>query len=313
MEELMRVTVHRLRSVVAALPLLLASATASADVSITLKNDFIEANKNRATMEATYMVVRTHHKAKPAKEDGDIHCAGTSDEVGLACVAEVMNAKDEAQAVQTIVEHENGAPLQLVGVWRVWPEHATGGPEFIQGDPVDPIVNTNPPHVFELHPLVTVGNLDVRDSFKRTSGYRYKDAATAFGKFESLPCRIEPGEQTTSLVTNQIGYNYVDFTIELLEDPAHALDDGGLSVYVTVPADDPEVPLVSKLRCIFVAGTTPEQRVRQLHAGDRLRVVGIPRVDLALLSYRAKHGKERPQLLSRTLPYEMVIVAVLSK
>jgi len=59
---------------------------AAADVSITLKNGFIEQHKNRATMDATYSVTKTHHRAKSAKEDGDIHCAGLADEIGLACV-----------------------------------------------------------------------------------------------------------------------------------------------------------------------------------------------------------------------------------
>jgi len=36
-------------------------------------------------------------------------------------------------------------------VWRLWPEHANGGKDFVQGASVDPITNTNPPHIFEIH------------------------------------------------------------------------------------------------------------------------------------------------------------------
>ncbi len=288
-------------------------STAAADVAIILKNDFIEQHKNRATMEATYHVDHTHHRPKPAADDGDIHCAGTAPEIGLATVAEVMNAKDEPEAVQTIVAAEGGTPLHLTGVWRLWPEHAGGGEDFEQGAAVDPIINTNPPHVFELHPLTDVGTIDVRASFHPIIGYRYKTDSDAFSRFENQTCQVQTGPQTTTIVTKQIGYNYVKFTLQLLEDPTHELDDGGLSVYATVLSRQEEEPLVGKLRCIFVKGTTPEARVRKLHAGDQLQVVGIPRISLALVSFRAQHATDRPDLLTRTLPYEMVICAVLPR
>jgi hypothetical protein len=289
------------------------ASTAAADFAIILKNDFIEQNKNRATLEATYHVDHTHHRAKAPKDDGDIHCAGTAPEIGLATVAEVMNAKGEPAAVQAIVAAEGSSPLHLTGVWRVWPEHAGGGEDFEQGSAVDPIVNTNPPHVFELHPLTTVEGIDVRDSFHPITGYTYKTDSEAFSRFENQACEIQPGHETTSIVTGQIGYNYVKFTLQLLEDPTHELDDGSLSVFATVLSRREEEPLVGKLRCIFVKGTAPEARVRKLHAGDELRVVGIPRISLALVSFRAHHASDRPSLLTRTLPYEIVICAVLPK
>jgi hypothetical protein len=79
--------------------LLLSCVRAGADTTLELKNEFIEANKNRATIEASYSIKFAHPKPKtpsPSKpsNDGDIHISGTAPEIGLLTVAEIMNAKD---------------------------------------------------------------------------------------------------------------------------------------------------------------------------------------------------------------------------
>ena len=201
--------------------LLFFCSTAQATVTITLKNDFIEKYKNRTTIDANYTVVKTHHKAKPAKDDGDIHCAGTAPEVGLNTVAEMMNAKSQPAAVNMIVGAEgSGNALPITGVWRIWSEHG-GDSTQKQGGTLEPIVSTNPDHVFEIHPITTVGGVDVSPTFKKISGYKYKDAEQAFLRYEGLDSHLTCGPNTTTLRTGQAGYNYVDFVMELLEDPTH--------------------------------------------------------------------------------------------
>jgi len=39
-------------------------------------------------------------------------------------------------------------------------------------------------------------------------------------------------------------------------------------------------------------------------------VVGIPRINLALVAWRAAHAQERPEVLSWNLPYEIIVVGV---
>jgi hypothetical protein len=62
---------------------------ANATATLTLKKSFIEANKDRATITSRYLVDMAHNSPKTAKEDGDIHIAGWSDELGLTAVAVV--------------------------------------------------------------------------------------------------------------------------------------------------------------------------------------------------------------------------------
>ncbi|HKB71701.1 MAG TPA: hypothetical protein VKH46_12725 [Thermoanaerobaculia bacterium] len=70
--------------------------------------------------------------------------------------------------------------------------------------------------------------------------------------------------------------------------------------------------LVDKLRMVFVKGTPPDRLIRDRKAGDRLHVVGLPRIDLAVVAWRARHGVENPALLNLNLPYEIVVVGAYS-
>ncbi|HEY4597789.1 MAG TPA: hypothetical protein VIJ02_15420 [Thermoanaerobaculia bacterium] len=296
---------RRVLSLLGAYAILLPLA-AYADIEITLKNSFIEKFKNRVTIDANFTVDKAHPKPNPASKDGDLHAAGRAPEIGLAAVAEVMNARFQKPALDLIHGAESsGQPLQVRGVWRLWCEHG-GDVEFKQGDPLQPFNTTNPPHVFEVHPLLKVGGQDLADSLEPIDGFTYKDAEQAFRSYENLKSHITPGASTTTIRTTMAGFNYVEFAIQLNEDPTHAVDDG-LTVKATILNLDGEL-LVRERRMVFAAGTQPFERVKDLHKGDTLHVVGIPRIDLALVSFRASH-QDRPGILDWSLPYEMVIVA----
>ena len=71
--------------------LLLSCVRGGADTTLELKNEFIEASENRATIEASYSIKFAHPKPKtpsPSKpsNDGDIHISGTAPEIGLLTV-----------------------------------------------------------------------------------------------------------------------------------------------------------------------------------------------------------------------------------
>lgn len=287
-----------------------AAAAAQADVAIVLRRSFVEDYADRATVTTAYKVAFSHPRPKAASQDGDIHCSGTADSMGLACVAEVIHAALSPKAVTRMHAAAGQDPIPVVGVWRIWPEHASGGIDFVQGGPIDPITDTNPPHVAEIHPLVDVDGIDVRNTFVPVTGYSYKDPTTAFGKFEALPCEIEAGPETITLTTQQIGYNYVKFRLKSLDSAAHELADHNHSIYATVVGTQEDEPIVAKVRCIFIDGTKPAEVLAHLHAGQTFGVIGVPRVDLAVVKYRAEHGHDSPELLHRTLPYEMIIVGV---
>jgi len=308
---------------------MLLSITAALGVEIQFKKTFIEANKNRATMTLTDFKVRgTHSHAKSidatgtkSGNDGDIHCSGWSSQLGFALVAEISNARLAQNGVDELVNAKGGAPITVTGLWRIWPEHARQEP-FHQGTVEMPVLDdTNPDHVFEIHPLTTVAGVDVENTFTpikdETSGveFAYKDAKSAFEAYDKHVFDIRSTATTVTVRTASIGYNYVLFRVKLLETPSHQLDDGGISFYASVfEADDvnaeAEVPLTGKVRFILAPGTEPFQVLQQKHALDVVELIALPRLDLALLSWRVAHGTTDPAILSWTIPYEMAVLAV---
>jgi hypothetical protein len=282
----------------------------NAQTEITLKDSFIQKYKLRATIDANYIIDKAHPKPNPPANDGDMHVAGRSDDIGLATVAEIMNAKFETSAVNYVHQHEGeNTPVKLSGAWRLWCEHA-GKSEQIQGETLEPFQTTNPDHVFEVHPITKLDDLLTTDSFKPIKGFKTKEANDAFNKYESAECHIrhDTSNHTTTLRTKAVGYNYVEFILELLEKPL-IIEDGQM-VMATVCDLQGEV-IANSRRMIFVKDTPPEKKLMSLKAGDRIHVVGIPRIDLSLVWWRVEQAK--PAALDWNLPYEIIVVGVYSR
>ena len=99
-------------------------ALAGAQIVVTLKNKFIEDNKHRATIEATFTVDKAHKNPNPPSKDADLHVAGRAPEIQLPIVAELMNAADDKIALDLIHAAETtGTPVAVTGAWRLWCEH----------------------------------------------------------------------------------------------------------------------------------------------------------------------------------------------
>jgi hypothetical protein len=67
-----------------------------------------------------------------------------------------------------------GESIPIIGVWRLWCEHGGSGVAHVQGGALEPITDTNPDHVFEIHPVVRIGGADVIDSLGTISGFTEK-------------------------------------------------------------------------------------------------------------------------------------------
>lgn len=163
--------------------LMLAWGIASAEATLVLKKEFIEKYKNRATIEVDFSVMYAHKAAKkpsPSKpsNDGDIHIAGIPRAVGqpneiiMTAVAEIMNAKDFPKELKYIQDKKSesgqGDSVRMVGVWRFWPEHG-GESHHSQGlANISAIEDTNPDHIFEIHPLVRIDNFDLQRASSRS-------------------------------------------------------------------------------------------------------------------------------------------------
>src|SRR5438309_1833140 len=101
-----------------------------------------------------------------------------------------MNAKDQQKAIEAFRTAEASSTLiALGGVWRIWFLHG-GGSHYVQGDPMSRAESSNPNHVFEIHPVTSVGTMTVLNSLRPIDGFQPKDAQEAFSRFESLPCKI---------------------------------------------------------------------------------------------------------------------------
>ncbi len=283
------------------------SSTSYAETEIILKNTFIEKYKNRATITATYTVDVAHKRPNPASKDGDMHVAGRAPEVGLPIVAEIMNAASEKPAVDKVHEVEGTTQsIKITGAWRLWTEHG-GDSVQTQGEKLKPFKTSNPEHVFEIHPVTKLDDISVTDSWRPIEGFETKDADQAFHRYESTRSKIIPGKNATTLVTTMAGYNYVEFLMDLNEDPKPVAD--GTLAMASILDLGGEL-LVRNRRMVFVAGTPPNDVANNLKKGDCLHVLGIPRIDLALVSWRAKNATKRPGVLTWSLPYEMIVVGV---
>jgi hypothetical protein len=290
--------------------LLFTISSAHAEVQLTLKNSFIKKYKDRATVEASCVVDETKGKANSASKDGDMHIAvRCADEIALPLVAELMNAKDYKDVRDaTVIAKDSGSLVKIAGAWRIWNEHGGDNTRFVQGESVSKATSTNPDHVFEIHPISQFGNVGVLDSFKIIDGYTPKEPDAAFSAYENSRAKITRSTGVTTITSNGVGYNYVKFQMELSGQPFPVKD--GSFAFAKVRDWSGEL-LLRKKRMVFVKGTPPELAVRDAGAGTCLRVLGIPRLDLALVAWRtAQASKGRIEVLDWNLPYEIIVVGL---
>jgi hypothetical protein len=295
--------------IAAAFIALLVPVQVAAENVLVLNNDFIQKYKNRATIDANYIIDKAHKQPNPASKDGDIHVAGRAPmDVGLATVAEMMNAREQPEALAAIHGAEGtGNPIKITGAWRIWPEHG-GETEHVQGKPLAAFDTTNPDHVFEIHPITQIGGIDVKATFHPVEGYDAKDTDQAFALYERTRARITVMPRNKiKIETPMAGMNYVKFGLELNEKTLPVAD--GRMAMAKVKNKEGEL-VVQKRRFVFVKDTEPEMMIRDKVAGDCLVVLGIPRVDLALVDWRVRNSKTRPEVLGWSLPYEIIVVGV---
>jgi hypothetical protein len=292
----------------------LAVLSSSGQIEITLRKTFVDSLKNHISINAEYFVVKAHPHPNSGAKDGDLHIAGYDNEVGLATVAEIMNAKAEPSVVSIIHSNEGkNHPVTLSGAWRFWCEHPGSEGSFRQGDQsaIDNITNTNPDHAFEIHPILSVEGHSLSESLKRIEGFSYKNATNAFNAYSNLRCKLKEKGDNILIETNGIGFNYVDFWIEIIDTSQFVVEDGRFIMCKVLDANGEEI--VSKMRMAFPLNSPAEKEVRTKHQGSKMHVAGIPRISLALVSYRIAHANDFEDILDWNLPVEMIIVSSLSQ
>jgi len=284
------------------------SALSTSKIAIILDESFIDTYKDRATIDVMFTVDKAGKRPHPAFLDGDLHVAGRAPGIGLPVVAEIKNAAFERGAVGVIRSVAGtGSPVRLAGAWRLWPEHA-GSAEEVQGAEVSVIEETNPDHVFEIHPVTRIDGENILASLRPPKGYSPPKAEIAFRSFENIKCRIIPEDGTITVVTSKGQINDVEFLMEVGEDGQHVVEDGRFVNAAVLDLKGKQI--VRKVRMVFVKDSPPEDMVRSLRPGHHLHVFGLPRIDLSTVAWRARHSRDNPELLKLNLPYEIVVVGV---
>jgi hypothetical protein len=287
----------------------LSISSSFADNILELNKSFIEKFKNKLTISAHFIVDAAHKKPNPASKDGDMHVAGRAPEIGLAMVAEIQNAKDVPDAVSAVHDSEgSGQAINMSGVWRIWPEHGGDNSHIQQSDAGAAFEGpgpTNPPHVFEIHPILKIGDQDLSSTLRPIEGFDAKEADQAFQRYEAATFEITPTEGRVRMRMRMIGFNYVKFLMKVRKR-FHREEDGEF-ISAAIYSPEEEELLVHDRRVGFVGGTAPDEKQKTVEVGECMLVLGIPRVDLALVSWRIKHGGDA---LRWSMPYEIIVVGV---
>jgi len=307
-------TLHQRFVFVFGIALVLFTSSPGTCGTVVLKRAFVKKYKDRATIDATFVVEHAHKKPNAPAKDGDMHVAGQAPkEVGLPMVAEVINAvqTDEQKAVKRVHDVEGTKiPVPISGAWRFWFEHPATSQTQFASFPV--AANTNPDHSFEIHPVTSFDGNDVSVSFQRIPGFTPYPASKAFASYESLTFTVSATATAVTLTSKKSGYNYTQFRM-LLKGTPKKLDDGGFAVLADVfdaGSEETEESIAANVRMIFVPNTAPlkELLTRKLGDGDTLTVIGIPRINLNAVFGFVNAGSGRPA--ARKLPYEMIVIAL---
>jgi hypothetical protein len=299
--------------------LLTSSSICRAEITVALTKGFVKKFKDKATIPTTFDIDKHHNHPNPigsGSDDGDIHIAGRDSVVRLPMVAEIINGAKETSVMDFLLQSTAGQEVPLTGVWRLWFEHP-GNKDQVQGEAVAVPKNTNPDHIFEFHPVVKFGNFDVFDSFVPIADddgeFRGNGAERAFDSYEKRPGTITKSNTAIMITSNQAGFNYAEFQMRLAGKPKDVGD--GFMVLANVfnakakTNDDPVIE--ESRRMVFVKGTKPADAVKDLKKGDKLHVLGIPRVNLNTVFAIAGELQDGEEF-SEGLPYEMIIVAILT-
>jgi hypothetical protein len=272
-----------------------------------LDRGFIEANRDRITL-TTDVTVDAAARINPKLFDGDIHIAVRTPAVQLRMVAEIMNAKTAPAAVELARRAEKSrAPLRMTGVLRFWPEHAIGLPHR-QGEEVERLTNANPDHVFELHPVIRIGDLDLLPTMTTVEGYRAGHASRTFEMYQQSDLAIRVLSNRVYLNTPAGIWNDVHFQLELTSAVPLIREDGR---YLTGRARDLDGKLLlDSIRVVLVKDSPPEQALGNRPVGTRLHVWGLPRVSFDGLARLIEQAGLDTGWRTTRLPYEILIIGI---
>ncbi|MDQ2938663.1 MAG: hypothetical protein M3R67_14355 [Acidobacteriota bacterium] len=300
---------------------MLAPAAITQGMTLWLAKGFVKKYKDKVTITTSLKVDKHHQSPNGIDSDGDIHMAGRDSVVLLPMVAEIINGRNEKDTMQFLLQTSAGQQVDVTGVWRLWFEH-TGAQNTsqTQGLVVEIPDDTDPKHLFEIHPITKFGSFNCLDSFlpivdnqaHPTQEFRGTPATTAFPSYDSHKITISRSNTAIMLDTKKAVYNYTDFFIKLAGKPKDVGDGYMVFANISATKNFSEPLLVEGTRrMIFAKDSAPANAVKNLVKGDKLHVLGVPRVNLNEIFAEASNLAVGEVLPDQKLPYEMIIVAVI--
>jgi len=297
--------------------ILFSSCTNYAQVEIILRKSFIDSMKDRVSYTGEFVLVAAPEKPHPAAEDGDLHMSCLEKKIGLPIVAEIMNAKDNKEAVKfTHFTAGTDKQVAITGVWRIWAEHTVKekGDNKMNYDPKKhaqggkyQFSGTNPPHVFEIHPILQIGGVNCLNTLEEIDGYDYKSPEKAFAAYANAKCELTDVDTKIQISTSTLGFNYAEFWIKPINEGLLITDDGRF-LTCDIYNEAGEI-IANNIRVGFVKGSAVETAVMNLNSVEKLHLMGMPRINLHDVAQNIEGNNGVPT--EQSLPYEMIAIAPL--
>jgi len=302
--------------------LFVAAATAECQIEMSFTKSFINSIKDKITITIDYNLDNANDKnvetcsslntgkgqsVRYSKKEKDLILSGRNEYIGFPIVTRIFNAKYDWKAIDLISKNK-GKKINVTGVWRIWCDYF-GNEIFKQTLTNERAKEYNPEHVFEMTPALRVNDINLDGYNEEISAQKITEAETAFEKYSNMKTQINIADSIVTLSLHGLDGNFVDFFITIT-GTQEVKNDG--RVLLCNVYDKVDKLLYKNLRTIFMKDTEAEKTVRNLRKGEKLRVLGIPRIGLNEIYDRIKISEIDTNVLSGSLPIEMVIISLLN-
>lgn len=305
----------RLLSMVVALVLLITVAPVSA-AELELRESFLQSQADKVITTITATVAHIGKNAHSLSEDCDLHVPLRSRDLEIPILAEMKNACSMKPAgepnsywSQKIYDETFGKAVSVSGVLRIWLEHPpSGAVAQVEGERVQPYVNSNPDHQVELHPLTQVGALDLRDHIKwielngqRYEGYGPDKLITVLNKTITVQRTTHDGVSYVRLHGPKTGFNHWALSARVVGTPTTLSER--LLLRLDVLNGNSVVPGAISVPAVVVAGTEAFTKAQSLGNGNIIDFLALGRIYVPEV---LSHVNSTPQDI--LLPLEFVLL-----
>jgi len=302
--------------------------SSGAQVTIILRKSFIDSIKDHVTYKGSFLIAAAADKPKSPKSGGELYVSLKDGGIGLPVVAKIANAKDADGPVEKAQKNAQNKPLQIKGVWTLWPEpivkervtdpddeqikrrvrHTYDTKKYVQGSKFS-YTTPNPPHVFELNPILDIGGAECTSTQKRIEGYEYQTAEDAFKAYAEVSVSLTDRDDYIEILAPDADNTYPEFWLKPLNFDQKVVDDGRF-VYCDIYNKKGNI-IANDIRVGFPAGSDAEKGLINLK-NNLLHIAGVPRINLSEISKNLQ-GASMGTSVSEPMPVEIIATALLEQ